>query len=189
MSGESLEIVNEYCLLLNDDAELKDYAGIQDDVDHFGVSYQQESREVYYGRLCTLIVKAGTTWIRSYTLNKLPTGYTLDNVLKFEEIVELFKSLKKKRIIQAHQYHVLYPDGCGSIDLNAVDMTLWVILARNLTVDRHMINWDATPGAEDDLPQYHIIRYTLCILCLLIHENLKLPPMLSHFSARSLYNK
>ena len=150
-------------LLVNGDTpnelpHITDYAAVQSNVDPFTTSFHQESREVRYGRLCTLIIKAGTAWIKSYTLSKLPRGYSLSQALQNAAVSDELSKLKKRKVLQSTQYQILYPNVGGEVCEKQIDMTLWVILARNLTVDRHMINWDAAPSDDDDLPQHHILR-------------------------------
>ena len=63
-----------------------------------------------------------------------------------------------KLVLGAHQYAILYPNDGSKLQEHQVDITLWVIIARNLLHDRHLINWDKTPDKDDDLPLHHILR-------------------------------
>ena len=68
--------------------------------------------------------------------------------------------LRKKRILLPHHYDVLYPSDGADLREKEIDITLWVILARNLTTVKTTINWDIKEiKPEDDLKPHHILRY------------------------------
>jgi hypothetical protein len=120
--------------------------------------YSRQQREVNYGRMCTLIIREGTKQLRTYVKANLCRPVELEDLLNASKIKKEFRGLLKCRVLNLQQYEILYPKDGERLNENDVDISLWVILARNLLQDRHLINWGKTPGPQDDLPHHHILR-------------------------------
>ena len=119
----------------------------------------QNPSTVNYARLTYLLIEIGTSSMQQYVLSRLPTP--LIDLLNYPKIHDTFRKLTKTRAITAAQYHVLYPIDSTVVCTSKIDMSLWVILARNLVPNCDQIQWNKTPAEEDQLPEYHIIRYEI----------------------------
>ena len=118
-----------------------------------------DPQKTYYGRLCNLIICEGTKVLQRYVKDNIDQRISLQDLLQIPKIQKLFCSLKKSHRILSHQYKMLYPDDGSPLKEENVDISLWVVLARNLVKDRNMIDWDRTPRPDEDLLPHHVLRY------------------------------
>ena len=58
------------------------------------------------------------------------------------------------------QYNTLYPNS-GQVDQSVIDMTLWVVLARNITPDNQQYKWANEPHWDETQWQHDVIRIRL----------------------------
>ena len=118
-----------------------------------------DPQKTYYGRLCNLIICEGTKALQRYVKSNIDQRITLQDLLQIPKIQSKFCFLKKTHKILHHQYKILYPDDGSPLKEDNIDISLWVVLARNLVKDRDMIDWVRTPRPDEDLLPHHVVRY------------------------------
>ena len=100
-----------------------------------------------YARLCRLLVDGGTKALR-YTFDKLYSPANLSTVLKANH--STLQSLKNKKIINATQWGKLYPSTALSVTSEDFDITLLIVLLRNIChLAAPATGWDGLPPASD----------------------------------------
>ena len=112
-----------------------------------------------YARLCRLLVDGGTKALR-YTFNKFHSAADLFNILKAGSPQHsTLQSLKKKRIINATQWGKLYPSPPSSVTSEDFDITLLMVLLRNICgLAAPATGWDSLPAASDTSFEANIAR-------------------------------
>ena len=124
-----------------------------------------------YARLCRLLVDGGTKALR-YTFDKIHSPANLCNVLKAGSAEHsTVQSLKKKKIINATQWGKLYPSPPSSVTSKDFDITLLMVLLRNIcgltapattaaatTTTASTHSWDSLPPASDTTVEANIVR-------------------------------
>ncbi|CAH3185440.1 unnamed protein product [Porites lobata] len=112
-----------------------------------------------YARLCRLLVDGGTKALR-YTFDKFHSPANLFNVLKAGSAEHLtLQSLKKKKIINATQWGKLYPSPPWSVTSEDFDITLLMVLLRNICGRAApATGWDSLPSASDTSVEANIVR-------------------------------
>ena len=112
-----------------------------------------------YARLCRLLVDGGTKALR-YTFDKFHSPANLFNVLKSGSPEHsTLQSLKKKRIINATQWDKLYPSPPSSVTSKDFDITLVMVLLRNICgLTAPATGWDSLPSASDTSFEANIAR-------------------------------
>ena len=112
-----------------------------------------------YARLCRLLVDGGTKALR-YTFDKFHSPANLFNVLKAGSAKHLtLQSLKKKKIINATQWGKLYPSPPWSVTSEDFDITLLMVLLRNICGRvAPATGWDSLPSASDTSVEANIVR-------------------------------
>ena len=112
-----------------------------------------------YARLCRLLVDGGTKALR-YTFDKFHSPANLFNVLKAGSTEHLtLQFLKKKKIINATQWGKLYPSAPWSVTSEDFDITLLVVLLRNICrLAAPATGWDSLPSASDTSVEANIVR-------------------------------
>ena len=103
-----------------------------------------------YARLCRLLVDGGTKALR-YTFDKFQPPANLFNVLKAgSPDHSTLQSLKNKKIINATQWGKLYPSPPSSVTSDDFDITLLMVLLRNICgLAAPATGWDSLPPASD----------------------------------------
>ena len=112
-----------------------------------------------YARLCRLLVDGGTKAIRQ-TFDRLHSPANLFNVLKAGSAEHsTLQSLKRKRIINATQWGKLYPSPPSSVTSEDFDITLLMVLLRNICgLTAPSTGWDSLPPASDTSVEANIAR-------------------------------
>ncbi|KAM7431843.1 hypothetical protein ABFA07_017655 [Porites harrisoni] len=112
-----------------------------------------------YARLCRLLVDGGTKALR-HTFDKLHSPANLFNVLKAGSAEHsTLQSLKRKRIINATQWGKLYPSPTSSVTSEDFDITLLMVLLRNICgLTAPSTGWDSLPPASDTSVEANIAR-------------------------------
>ena len=112
-----------------------------------------------YARLCRLLVDGGTKALR-HTFDKLHSPANLFNVLKAGSAEHsTLQSLKRKRIINATQWGKLYPSPPSSVTSEDFDITLLMVLLRNICgLTAPSTGWDSLPPASDTSVEANIAR-------------------------------
>ena len=119
-----------------------------------------------YARLCRLLVDGGTKALR-YTFDKFHSPATLFNVLKAGSAEHsTLQSLRKRKIINATQWSKLYPSHPSSVTSEDFDITLLMVLLRNIcsltasatTTPGSTHSWDSLPPSSDSSVEANIAR-------------------------------
>jgi hypothetical protein len=105
-----------------------------------------------YYRLAKLTLVEGTAQICRTVLDNLPNGETIHSILARNR--KKLAELREKRIITDKQWRALYPEGQNA-DPMRIDLTLWIILLRNVTKCKFRnVNWNEAPS-PDQTEWYH----------------------------------
>ena len=112
-----------------------------------------------YARLCRLLVDGGTKALR-YTFDKFQPPANLFNVLKAgSPDHSTLQSLKNKKIINATQWGKLYPSPPSSVTSGDFDITLLMVLLRNMCgLAAPTTGWDSLPSGSDTSIEANIAR-------------------------------
>ena len=108
-----------------------------------------------FARIACLTMQEGTDRIRNKILKNIDGSQSFRETLRSKE--QVFKNLRKKRVLSKSQYDILYPSH-DLVHLSNIDMTLWVILARNLTKGRQHVRWNEYPDDRNITWQHDVIR-------------------------------
>ena len=112
-----------------------------------------------YARLCCLLVDGGTKALR-YTFDKFHSPENLFNILKAGSAEHsTLQSIRKRKIINATQWGKLYPSPPSSVTSEDFDITLLVVLLRNICgLPAPATGWDSLPPASDTSVEANIAR-------------------------------
>ena len=119
-----------------------------------------------YARLCRLLVDGGTKALR-YTFDKFHPPANLFNILKPGSAKHsTLQSLRKKKILNASQWGKLYPSPPSSVTSEDFDITLLMVLLRNIcgltapatTTAASTHSWDSLPPASNTSVEANIAR-------------------------------
>ena len=112
-----------------------------------------------YARLCRLLVDGGTKALR-YTFDKFHSPANLFNVLKAGSAEHsTLQSIRKRKIINATQWGKLYPSPPSSVTSKDFDITLLLVLLRNICcLAAPATGWDSLPPASDTSVEAIIAR-------------------------------
>ena len=109
-----------------------------------------------YARLCRVLVDVGTYALRDY-FDAICTPPTLHTVLTASE--PTLQSLRKRKIINAIQWGKLFPEIPDSVCSKDFDITLLMILLRNICgLAPPLTGWDAEPDIKDVSREADIVR-------------------------------
>ena len=111
-----------------------------------------------YARLCRLLVDGGTKALR-YTFDKFHSPANPFNILKASSPEHsTLQSLRSKRIINATQWGKLYPSPPSSVTSEDFDITLLVVLLRNICgLAAPATGWDSLPSIYKQI-QFYVLR-------------------------------
>ena len=111
-----------------------------------------------YARLCRLLVGVGTQVLQE-TFDKIHPPANLYVVLKRPKEHADLHSLQKRRILNTTQWDKLYPAIKSSVSSKDFDITLLMVLLRNICgLVPPTTGWDVLPAATDATPQADIAR-------------------------------
>lgn len=111
-----------------------------------------------YARLCRLLVDVGSQVLRE-TFDRIHSPSRLHAVLAHPLVETTLHSLKKKRIINPTQWSKLYPVVRSSVSSKNFDVTLLMILFRNIcNLITPVTGWDNIPPASDTSLEADIVR-------------------------------
>lgn len=119
-----------------------------------------------YARLCVLLVDVSSQVLRGTFEWKRPRG-RLDTVLGTPPTSDTLKSLLKKKVLNPSQWSNLYPAIKSSVSSEKFDITLLLVLLRNICgLTPPAAGWDALPSptdvnCEDDLARIKYYRNTV----------------------------
>ena len=111
-----------------------------------------------YARLCRLLVDVGSQALRD-TFDTIHPPKGLDTVLGRHPEHATLKSLKSKRVLNATQWGKLYPAIPSSVSSKGFDITLLMVLLRNICkLAPPSTGWDSLPPSTDLSKQANIAR-------------------------------
>ena len=111
-----------------------------------------------YARLCRLLVDVGANVLRETFDKKRPTG-SLDTVLSTPLTHAILQKLRTKRVLNPTQWCKLYPVFKSSVSSTNFDITLLMVLLRNICgLVPPPTGWDSLPAATDLTPEADIVR-------------------------------
>ena len=109
-----------------------------------------------YARLCVLLVDVSSQVLRG-TFDRIRPRGRLDTVLGTPPTFDTLKSLLKKKVLNPSQWSILYPAIKSSVSSEKFDITLLMVLLRNICgLTPPAAGWDKLPAptdvsCEDDL--------------------------------------
>ena len=114
---------------------------------HAAPTVSSTKKTTNYARLCRLLVDAGTQALRD-TFNAIHPPANLQSVLAANKAT--IQSLRKRKVINATQWEKLYPVIPSSVSSRDFDITLLMVLLRNLCgLPSPAAGWDTLPAATD----------------------------------------
>ena len=121
-------------------------------------SFLSTKETTNYARLCRLLVDVGSQAVRD-TFDKIHPPAGLHGVLTSPPVHSTLQSLRKKRILNATQWGKLYPAIHSSVSSANFDITLLILLLRNICgLTPPATGWDSLPPAADMSPEANIAR-------------------------------
>ena len=115
---------------------------------------------VNYARLCRLLIDVGSKVLRD-TFDGIHPPANLPAILSGTQEESKLKSLKKKKVLNATQWGELYPATPSTVSSSNFDITLLMILLRNICGLSPPIStgsWDKLPPASDNGIEDNIAR-------------------------------
>ncbi|XP_068709720.1 NLR family CARD domain-containing protein 3-like isoform X5 [Montipora foliosa] len=114
-----------------------------------------------YTRLCRLLVDVGSQALRD-TFDRIHSPATLNRILSSTSAhYPTLQSLRKRRILNPTQWGKLYPTVCSSVSSASFDITLLVVLLRNIcgfSPPASTGSWDKLPLPGDNSCEANIAR-------------------------------
>ena len=111
-----------------------------------------------YARLCRLLVDVGAHVLRETFDKKRPKG-NLHTVLSTPSTHAILQTLRKKKFLNPTQWGKLYPAIKSSVSSANFDITLLMVLLRNICgLVSPPAGWDRLPAATDLTPEADIVR-------------------------------
>ena len=111
-----------------------------------------------YTRLCRLLVGAGSQVLRE-TFDRIHPPRGLDTVLATTPVHLKLQSLQKKKVLNPLQWDKLYPVIKTSVSSKNFDITLLMVLLRNICgLTPPATGWDNLPLPTDLSCEAHIAR-------------------------------
>ena len=121
-------------------------------------SYASTKETTNYARLCRLLVDVGSQALRNkFDSIHPPAG--LHGVLTKPPVHPILQTLRKKRILNPTQWAKLYPPSPSSVSSKDFDVTLLMLLLRNVCgLIAPTTGWDNLPPAGDTSAEANIAR-------------------------------
>ena len=121
-------------------------------------SFQSTKETTNYARLCRLLVDVSAHILRETFDKKRPTG-DLHTVLSSPLVHAVLQSLRRKRILSPLQWGKLYPAIKSTVSSKNFDITLLMVLLRNICgLAPPATGWDTLPLAADTTLEADIVR-------------------------------
>ena len=112
-------------------------------------SFHSTKETTNYARLCRLLVGVSAHILRETFDKRRPPG-NLDTVLSCPSIYRLLKLLRIKKVLNPSQWDKLYPAIKSSVSSRNFDITLLMVLLRNICgLAPPVTGWDTLPLATD----------------------------------------
>ncbi|XP_022779126.1 uncharacterized protein LOC111320713 isoform X2 [Stylophora pistillata] len=111
-----------------------------------------------YARLCWLLVDVGSHILRETFDKKRPPG-NLDTVLLSPPVHNALQLFRNKKVLNPSQWGKLYPAIKSSVSSQHFDITLLMVLLRNIcNLVTPSTGWDTLPPAADTTLEADIVR-------------------------------
>ena len=121
-------------------------------------SFRSTKETTNYARLCRLLVNVSAHILRETFDKRRPTG-DLHTVLSSPPVHAVLQSLLKKRILSPLQWGKLYPAIKSAVSSKNFDITLLMVLLRNVCSLVPPANgWDTLPPETDTTLEADIVR-------------------------------
>ena len=121
-------------------------------------TFRSTKETTNYARLCRLLVDVGSHVLRETFDKKRPPG-NLDTVLSSPPVHSVLQSLRKKRILNPLLWGKLYPAIKSSVSSQHFDITLLMVLLRNICgLVPPATGWDTLPPPADTTLEADIVR-------------------------------
>ena len=121
-------------------------------------SFHSTKETTNYAHLCRLLVGVSAHILRETFDKRRPPG-NLDTVLSRPSIHRLLKSLRIKKVLNPSQWDKLYPAIKSSVSSRNFDITLLMVLLRNICgLAPPVTGWDTLPLATDTTLEADIVR-------------------------------
>ena len=121
-------------------------------------SFHSTKETTNYARLCRLLVDVGAHILRETFDKRRPAG-DLHTVLSSPPVHVVLQLLRKKRILSPLQWGKLYPAIKSKVSSKNFDITLLVVLLRNIcSLVAPPTGWDTLPPATDITIGADIVR-------------------------------
>ena len=126
-------------------------------MDSAAPTFHYTNETTNYVRLCRLLVDVGAHVLREIFDKKRPPG-SLDSILSSSQVHPVLLSLKKK-VLNSLQWGKLYPAIKSSVSSKSFDITLLMVLLRNICgLVPPATGWNDLPAATDLTPEADIVR-------------------------------
>ena len=111
-----------------------------------------------YARLCRLLVDGGSQVLRD-TFDRIHPPANLHTVLARPAVHNVLQSLRRKKVLNPTQWGKLYPAFKSSVSSSDFDITLLMVLLRNIcSLVPPTTGWDNLPSPTDLTPEADIAR-------------------------------
>ena len=121
-------------------------------------SFHSTKETTNYARLCRLLVGVSAHILRETFDKRRPPG-NLDTVLSCPSIYRLLKLLRIKKVLNPSQWDKLYPAIKSSVSSRNFDITILMVLLRNICgLAPPVTGWDTLPLATDTTLEADIVR-------------------------------
>ena len=111
-----------------------------------------------YARLCRLLVEVSSHVLRETFNKKRPPG-NLHTVLSTPKVHDALQELRTRKVLNPSQWGKLYPAMKSSVSSRDFDITLLMVLLRNMCgLVRPATGWDTLPPATDTTLEADIVR-------------------------------
>ena len=121
-------------------------------------SFHATEKTTNYARLCRLLVDVGSHILRETFDKKRPPG-NLEKVLSTSKIGDELQELRKRKVLNPSQWGKLYPAIKSSVSSRDFDITLLVVLLRNICgLVCPATGWDTVPPTTDTTLEADIVR-------------------------------
>ena len=111
-----------------------------------------------YARLCRLLLEVSSHVLRETFNKKRPPG-NLHTVLSTPKVHDALQELRRRKVLNPSQWGKLYPAIKSSVSSRDFDITLLMVLLRNMCgLVRPDGDWDTLPPAADTTLEADIVR-------------------------------
>ena len=130
-------------------------------------TFSSKKETTNYTRLCRLLVDFGSQALRE-TFDRIHPPGGLETVLATPPALPKLQSLQKKKILNPFQWDILYPAIKSSVSSKNFDITLLMVLLRNICgLNPPATGWDALPSLSDlsceaDIARIKFYRNRVC---------------------------